>query len=348
MDLNTPIPSMAPPQPLQLQDESGPSNSPEFYPQQVFMGTPLPSTTLTAELPADTAMASRVSTAEWLAACRETWEGVNWAFQGNPPYPIKVGPSKKKALAENTELSVFNILNIFHHHWFLSRDHLRAQALSAQKAKDRNLIWVEFTPQFHAHLVKCAVVLVPWLIQKVKKVMFGFILELLNEEGPQAFFDLLKGDRWATVAEKEKKHLACKGNHTLRHDCCRLAKEAAEGHPQWQCDGCRCKFASHKAAKRHQCPIAKGASRGAVVNLDKGKSAVRPTLSKLATIPPPYSLLIIHTTCHCWPARGEKEEETQSPILCLGGCLGTPSSGYDGPSISLKYPFFWGHFHPMV
>jgi hypothetical protein len=71
---------------------------------------------------------------------------VNQAFLGNPPYLIKVGPPKKKALPENMELSVFDILNIFHHHWFLSQDHLRAQALSAQKAKDGNLIWVEFTP----------------------------------------------------------------------------------------------------------------------------------------------------------------------------------------------------------
>jgi hypothetical protein len=115
MDLDTPIPSMAPPQLLQLQDESGASNSPKFYPQRVFTGTPLPLTTLTAGLPADTAMASGVSTAEWLAAHREMWEEVNQAFPGNPPYPIKVGPPKKKALPENTELSVFNILNTFHH-----------------------------------------------------------------------------------------------------------------------------------------------------------------------------------------------------------------------------------------
>jgi hypothetical protein len=40
---------------------------------------------------------------------------------------------------------------------------------------------------------------------KVKKVMFVYILELLNEEGPQAFFDLLKGQRCASQAQKEKK-----------------------------------------------------------------------------------------------------------------------------------------------
>jgi hypothetical protein len=84
-------------------------------------------------------------------------------------------------------------------------EHLRAQALSAQKADDGKIICVEFAPQFHTHLVKCTVVLVPQLISKVKKVMFCFILELLNEEGPQAFFALTKGQRCKSQAQKEKK-----------------------------------------------------------------------------------------------------------------------------------------------
>jgi hypothetical protein len=63
-------------------------------------------------------------------------------------------------------------------------NHLRAQALSAQWAEDGNFFWVKFSPQFHAHLVKCTIALVPQLIQKVKKVMFEFILELLNRDSP--------------------------------------------------------------------------------------------------------------------------------------------------------------------
>jgi hypothetical protein len=100
---------------------------------------------------------------------------------------------------------MFDILNTFQCCWFLSVGHLQAQALSAQKADNGKIFWVEFTPQFHTHLVKCAVALVPWPISKVKKVMFMYILELLNEEGNMAFFDLAKGDRQATTAQKEKK-----------------------------------------------------------------------------------------------------------------------------------------------
>jgi hypothetical protein len=116
----------------------------------------------------------------------------------------------KKALPRDSEISIFDILNTFHHRWFLSVDSLRAQALSAQKAKDTGstINWVEFTPQYHTHLVKCAIALVPQPIQKVKKVLFAYILELLNGESLQAFFNLLKGDRQATAAQKERKRLA--------------------------------------------------------------------------------------------------------------------------------------------
>jgi hypothetical protein len=46
---------------------------------------------------------------------------------------------------------------------------------------------------------------VPHPVNKVKKVMFGYILELLNREGPQAFFDLTKGQHVAMLALKEKR-----------------------------------------------------------------------------------------------------------------------------------------------
>jgi hypothetical protein len=120
-------------------------------------------------------------------------------------FPPGAKLAKKHALTEHAELSIFDILNIFRHHWFLSVSHLQVQALSAQKANNGKIFWVKFTPQFHTHLVKCAVALVLWLISKVKKVMFVYILELLNKEGNMAFFDLSKGDRQVTAAQKEKK-----------------------------------------------------------------------------------------------------------------------------------------------
>jgi hypothetical protein len=113
-----------------------------------------------------------------------------------------------------------------------------ANAISAQKAEDRKIFWVEFTPQFHAHLVKCAVALVPRPLHKVKKVMFGYILELLNGKGPQAFFDLTTGLQWATQAQKEKRQLIQKRNRTSRCNHCKAAQAAANG-PKWYCEFCK-------------------------------------------------------------------------------------------------------------
>jgi hypothetical protein len=145
--------------------------------------------------------------------------------------PLGVKPVGKRSLSGNAELSVFDILNIFCQWWFLSINHLRAQALSAQKAEDRNIFWVELTPQFHAHLVKCAVALIPHPIQKVKKVMFIYILELLNSKGHQAFFDLAKGTRLATQAQRLKKQLTWKRNHTSRWEHQKATVEATQGTP---------------------------------------------------------------------------------------------------------------------
>jgi hypothetical protein len=124
--------------------------------------------------------------------------------RGAPPtldpsqVPIGSKLAKKWSLLGHAELSVFDILNTFQHCWFVSMDHLRTTVLLAQKAKDGKTFWVEFTPQFHAHLVKCAVALVPHPLHKVKQVMFVYLLELLNGEGPQSFFNLTKG-QWLAI-----------------------------------------------------------------------------------------------------------------------------------------------------
>jgi hypothetical protein len=141
--------------------------------------------------------------------------------------PLGVKPVGKRTISGNSELSIFNILNIFHHQWFLSVDHLRANALSPQKAESGKKFWVKFAPQFHSHLVKCTVALVPHPLLKVKKVMFIYILELLNGEGPQAFFNLMKGTKIATQAQKEKKHLIWKRTHTARQESWKATKEVA-------------------------------------------------------------------------------------------------------------------------
>ncbi|KAI0283457.1 hypothetical protein BC826DRAFT_1110202, partial [Russula brevipes] len=93
-------------------------------------------------------------------------------------------------MSPSNNLSVFDIQNIFRRHWFLSRASLLSHVVTAQKAANGKVEWVEFDSPFHSHLVKCACTLVPRPVQKVKKVMFVFIFEVLNDEVPRNFFDL--------------------------------------------------------------------------------------------------------------------------------------------------------------
>jgi hypothetical protein len=62
------------------------------------------------------------------------------AQQPVDPCNIPLGAKQvgKRSLSGNVDLSVFDILNTFCCHWFLSMDHLRAQALLAQKGEDGN------------------------------------------------------------------------------------------------------------------------------------------------------------------------------------------------------------------
>src|SRR6267142_722012 len=101
-----------------------------------------------------------------------------------PPVPVQTKPG----VSDAHELSVFDILNIFRSRWFLNRDHLIANVLSAQKSDEGRYSWVDFQPPFHTHLVQHARALLPPLcpVAKGKKVMFVFILEVLDGDGPKS------------------------------------------------------------------------------------------------------------------------------------------------------------------
>jgi predicted Zn-ribbon and HTH transcriptional regulator len=173
-----------------------------------------------------------------------------------PATPPQSGRGKaNRGTSTNVDPSVFDIQNIFRRRWFLSRANLVANVISAQKAEDGDFSWVEFTPQYHSHLVKCAVALVPYPVPKVKKVMFVYILELLNRDGNEAFFNLQKGGRKANNAQKEKRRLARKRSRAAKREREREAVKMAHQPPhEWQCRACGRKFNSRKTARKHTCP----------------------------------------------------------------------------------------------
>ena len=61
-----------------------------------------------------------------------------------------------------------------------------------------------FTPAYYSHLVDCAIALTPHPVPKVKRVVYVYILELLNGEESLAFFDLKEGGRKANNIQDEK------------------------------------------------------------------------------------------------------------------------------------------------
>jgi hypothetical protein len=81
---------------------------------------------------------------------------------------------------------VFDILNIFHYHWFIACEHLTANVLSATRDDNGCFIWVDFLPQFHTLLIKCmcTLLLTSYSVSKGKKVLFVFLLEILTGDGP--------------------------------------------------------------------------------------------------------------------------------------------------------------------
>src|SRR5579863_1452007 len=103
----------------------------------------------------------------------------------------------------SAEPSVFDVLNVFRRRWYIHRDHLIANILSATRDDAGRLDWIDFQPPFHTHLVRKAMSLLPPLcpVAKGKKVMFVFLLEVLDEDGhgapgrnpgPLAFFNMSK------------------------------------------------------------------------------------------------------------------------------------------------------------
>src|SRR6267142_4376477 len=119
---------------------------------------------------------------------------------GKPPLPPPAAvaiPSVPLVALDNGP-SVFQVLNIFRHRWFLNRDHLIANILSAQKDKSDKIFWVDFQPTFHTHLIRWALALLPPLcpVAKGKRCMFVFILEILTAEESRPFFVLPKKKGW--------------------------------------------------------------------------------------------------------------------------------------------------------
>ena len=92
----------------------------------------------------------------------------------------------------------------------------------------------------------------------VKRVMFVYILELLDGAGHMAFFNLQKGGHKANNAQKEKQHLARKRSQAAKRERERETVKAAKlPSCKHQCEACGRKFKSCKTTHKYKCPKSK-------------------------------------------------------------------------------------------
>ena len=104
----------------------------------------------------------------------------------------------------------FELLNLLQQQLTITHSHIIAQTIMAQKDETGKVSWVEFIPEFHSHLVKQAFSLLsrpitPSAQRMLKKAIFVFVLEILNQEREVEFFTLEYGDTRKNNAEQEKK-----------------------------------------------------------------------------------------------------------------------------------------------
>jgi hypothetical protein len=105
--------------------------------------------------------------------------------------------TRTPALEAIDQYSVFDIQNIFHARWFIAREHLITNVLSATKDDHGCFIWVNFMPQFHTSLIKHMVTLLPagYPMFHGKKILFVFLLEVLTSDKgvkPEVFWHASK------------------------------------------------------------------------------------------------------------------------------------------------------------
>ncbi|KAG0705287.1 hypothetical protein DFH29DRAFT_996871 [Suillus ampliporus] len=184
--------------------------------------------------------------------------------------------------------SVFDMLNVLRRRLFVNVDELRKNILIATKDDKGQIDWVTLSPAYHGTLVKTALVLVlrgvlnAPLVPLVKRTLFVYILELLNEGKDTMFFALSKGATTHNRAQREKKRLARKRSRAAKREEQRIVKKG--GHVQvalkrgqenvLTCPDCALDFRSRKQQKKHTCKKAV-------------KSVVEPTIAPTnSTLPP--------------------------------------------------------------
>jgi hypothetical protein len=103
-----------------------------------------------------------------------------------PSVPLVTNPR-----LQDSEYSVFNVLDLFQSCWYIYHKHLITNILSAIRDSDGQFTWVDFMPTFHTALIKWMCTLLPpgftsFIVAHGKWVLFVFLQEILTgNKGPK-------------------------------------------------------------------------------------------------------------------------------------------------------------------
>ena len=224
----------------------------------------------------------------------------------HPPLPPPRSLEDKHS--SKMESSCFDILNSLRRRWFVRRDVVLASVRMATKDNNGKIIWVDFEPSFHQFLVKGAWSAVEGLSAQgnmVKRAMFVYILELLNNKAEINFFDLQHQASAVARANHEKKRIARKALRAAKREWMREEakvqglKASAVTPPLVKtgskviCTQCGKGFKSRKTLNRHRKTCGTKPNKNAVALPVSGVS----TLS--TTTPVTVGLGSVVTTAYC-------------------------------------------------
>ncbi|KAG2108753.1 uncharacterized protein F5147DRAFT_836967 [Suillus discolor] len=142
-----------------------------------------------------------------------------------------VCPSCKGKMILPEDYSVFDILNVFRCCLFISQSDLVGHTVMATKSEMGQFTWLTLRPVYHSMVVKTALCTLfgdhyyPRLVNKIKSVLFVYLLEVANEEAPDAFFALEKGSTTHNRANREKKRLARKRSRAAKRERTRILEK---------------------------------------------------------------------------------------------------------------------------
>ncbi|KAG2363606.1 hypothetical protein BDR07DRAFT_899496 [Suillus spraguei] len=194
------------------------------------------------------------------------------------------------------DLSVFDMLSVLRRRMFVGLEELKHNVTLATKDESGNIDWVILTPAYHGTLVKTAIRLVldgtmaPDMVPLIKRVLFVFLLELLQVGEDSSFLTLQKGAMAYNHSQHEKKRLARKRSRAAKRERERIEKKGGHvvvalksGNEQpLTCPDCTVPFRSRKQLKKHTC-AKKSASKQDV-------ATTHSTVTPAVTVPSPVIL----------------------------------------------------------